>query len=52
MKSVFGTDKDTVERLQSRLEKKFGKIEERRPNLGLIEIFGILCAMRKPEALS
>lgn len=32
IKSVFGTNKDTVERLQSRLEKKFGKIEERRPN--------------------
>ena len=29
---VFGPDnKDTIERLQARLEKKFGKIEERRP---------------------
>ena len=31
IKSVFGPDnKDTIERLQARLEKKFGKIEERR----------------------
>lgn len=31
IKSVFGPDnKDTIERLQSRLEKKFGKIEEMR----------------------
>ena len=30
IKSVFGGDKDTIERLQARLEKKFGKIEERR----------------------
>ena len=32
IKSVFGPDnKDTIEQLQARLEKKFGKIEERRP---------------------
>ena len=31
IKSVFGPDnKDTIDRLQARLEKKFGKIEERR----------------------
>ena len=31
IKRVFGPDnKDTIERLQARLEKKFGKIEERR----------------------
>lgn len=31
IRSVFGHDnKDTIERLQARLEKKFGKIEERR----------------------
>ena len=29
IESVFGANKDTVERLQARLEKRFGKIEER-----------------------
>ena len=31
IKSVFGADKETVERFQARLEEKFGKIEEKRP---------------------
>ena len=32
IKSVFGPDnKDTIEQLKARLEKKFGNIEERRP---------------------
>ena len=30
IKRVFGDDKETVERLQARLVKRFGKIEERR----------------------
>ena len=30
IRTVFGSDKETIERLQARLVKRFGKIEERR----------------------